>query len=130
MADDKNLDEERFEKGRELAAQLFEGAAPSRPLGREMTRHTIGHLFGDVWQGEELSIEERSLITCAVLTALGRDPELRLHIRGARNLGIDQAKLEAMMIHVGHYAGWPTGVGAIRALGDVCEDMESPTDDL
>ncbi len=124
MTGDKTLDEERFEKGRELAGRLFDGAPQARPLGREMTRHTIGHLFGDVWQGEELSIEERSLITCAVLTALGHEPELRLHIRGARNLAIDKKKLEAMMIHVGHYAGWPAGVKAIRALGDVWDEMD------
>lgn len=85
----------------------------------------MAHLFGDVWQGNELAIEERSLITCATLTTLGREAELRLHVRGARNLGIGREKLEAMMIHVAHYAGWPAGVSALRVLDEVWDDMDA-----
>ncbi len=119
--------EERFDTGRQLAARLFAGAPPARPLPREMMRHTMGHLFGDIWQGDELTLEQRSLITCAVLTALGRDSELRLHVRGARNLGIERDALEAMMIHVAHYAGWPTGASGLRTLGDVWDEADAET---
>ena len=124
MSDDQPTDQERFDAGRALAARLFDGAPRTRPLPRDMVRHTMGHLFGDVWQGDELSLEQRSLITCTVLTALGKEAELRLHLRGARNLGIDRETLEAMMIHVAHYAGWPAGVSALRALDEICEDMD------
>jgi 4-carboxymuconolactone decarboxylase len=116
--------DDAFTTGRELAARLFAGAPRARPLPREMMRHTMGHLFGDVWQGDELTLEQRSLITCAVLTALGRESELRLHTRGARNLGIERDTLEAMMIHVAHYAGWPTGASGLRTLGDVWDEMD------
>ncbi len=85
----------------------------------------MAHLFGDVWQGDELEVEQRSLITCAVLATLGRDAELRLHVRGARNLGIERRALEAMMIHVAHYAGWPAGVSALRVLDEVWEEMDA-----
>ena len=47
------------------------------------------------------------MITCSVLVALGRDDEQRTHFRGARNAGISRPKLEAMITHVAHYAGWP-----------------------
>ncbi len=124
MSDDQPTDQERFDAGRALAARLFDGAPRTRPLPRDMVRHTMGHLFGDVWQGDELSLEERSLITCTVLTALGKEAELRLHLRGARNLGIERETLEAMMIHVAHYAGWPAGVSALRVLDEICEDMD------
>ena len=124
MSDDQPTDQERFDAGRALAARLFDGAPRTRPLPRDMVRHTMGHLFGDVWQGDELSLEERSLITCTVLTALGKEAELRLHLRGARNLGIERETLEAMMIHVAHYAGWPAGVSALRELDVICEDMD------
>lgn len=117
--------DERFEAGRRLAGRLFAGAPKARPLPNEMARHTMAHLFGDVWQGDELAVEERSLMTCAVLTALGRDAELRLHVRGARNLGLERAKLEAIMIHVAHYAGWPAGVSALRLLADVWDEMDT-----
>lgn len=90
-----------------------------------MARYTMAHLFGDVWQDETMAVEERSLVTCAVLAALGRDAELRLHVRGARNLGIECDKLEAMMVHVAHYAGWPAGVSALRSLGEVWDEMDA-----
>jgi 4-carboxymuconolactone decarboxylase len=120
-----STDEERTAKGRELVGRLLAGAPRNRPLPPEMNRHTIGHLFGDVWQGEELALQERSLVTCAVLVALGREPEQRLHFRGARNLGIDREKLEAMITHVAHYAGWPVAVGAHRALAEVWDEMDA-----
>jgi len=65
------------------------------------------HLFGDVWQRPGLEVEERSLITCAVLIALGREPEQRLHFRGARNVGHSRERLEELITHIAHYAGWP-----------------------
>lgn len=117
--------EEQFEIGKQLAARLFAGAPRGKPLPREMTRHTIGHLFGDVWQGDGLTLEQRSLITCTVLVATGKEAELRLHLRGARNLGIERPTLEAMMIHVSHYAGWPSGVSALRVLDEVWADMDA-----
>ncbi len=114
----------RIEAGRALAARLFAGAPRARPLPKEMLRHTMGHLFGDVWQGDELALEQRSLITCTTLVALGREAELKLHLRGARNLGIERATLEAMMIHVAHYAGWPTAASGLRTLDEVWEAMD------
>jgi 4-carboxymuconolactone decarboxylase len=117
--------EERFDNGRKLAARLFAGAPRTRPLPPEMMRHTMGHLFGDVWQGEELALEQRSMITCTVLVALNREAELRLHLRGARNLGIEREELEAMMIHVAHYAGWPVAASGLRTLADVWDEMDA-----
>ena len=118
-------DAERFAAGKELAGRLFAGAPRDRPLPREMVRHTMGHLFGDVWQDDRLALESRSLVTCAVLAALGRDAELRLHLRGARNLGHDRDTLEAMLIHVAHYAGWPAGATGLRILDEVWEQMDA-----
>ncbi len=85
----------------------------------------LGKLFGDVWNRPGLEITERSLITCTVLVALGREPEQRLHFRGARNLGIPREKLEEVITHVAHYAGWPVAVSAFRVLGEVWDAMDA-----
>jgi 4-carboxymuconolactone decarboxylase len=129
MTSETTPDQDRIDAGRALAGRLFKGAPRNRPLGRTMTDYTVGHLFGDVWQGPELTTEQRSLITCTVLCATGREAELRLHLRGARNLGIGRETLEAMMVQVAHYAGWPAGVSALRALDEVWEQMDGEASD-
>lgn len=115
-------DDDRLARGRALASRLFTGAPRGTQLPSEMARHTMSHLFGDVWQDERLPLEQRSLITCAVLAATGREAELRLHLRGATNLGIDRGTIEAMLIHVAHYAGWPAGVSGLRILAEIPVD--------
>lgn len=133
MADDAastNPDEERLIRGLGLAGKLFAGLEGSPPLPTELSNHTFGHLFGDVWQGPDLELTERSLITCTVLVALARENEQRLHFRAARNLGIERAKLEAMISHVAHYAGWPVAVGAARVLDAVWAEMDAAEQDV
>ena len=65
----------------------------------------------DVWQGEDLEITERSLITCAMLVAPNREDEMRVHFT--------RAKIEELIIYAAHYAGWPAAVGGFRALAEV-----------
>ncbi len=119
------MGDSKAEKGAEVLTKLFGATTGGVPLSDEFRRMTLEHLFGDVWQGPELAIEERSLITLTVLIALGRENEQRLHFRGARNLGIPRAKLEALVAHVAHYAGWPTAVSAFRVLDEVWTAMDA-----
>ncbi|MEE2778742.1 MAG: carboxymuconolactone decarboxylase family protein [Acidobacteriota bacterium] len=113
------MSDSKAEKGLETIQKLFGDAAGGNPMPEVLRRHTLEHLFGDVWQGQDLALEERSLVTCAVLIALGREPEQRIHFVGARNLGIPRAKIEATIDHIAHYAGWPVAVGASRSLAEV-----------
>lgn len=112
------------EQGRELAGRLFKGAPPTKGVSPDLMAHTIDHLFGDIWQDQRLSLEQRSLVTCTVLVTLARESEQFLHFRGARNLGISRDTLEAMITHVAHYAGWPVAVSASRVLAEVWETMD------
>jgi len=111
---------ERMQKGRALAAKLFAGAtsrASSMPA--KFQEYTFGHLFGEVWQDQTLSLAERELVTCTTLVALNRIAEQHLHFVGARNAGVPREKIEAMIGHVAHYAGWPCAASAFTVLNDV-----------
>ena len=113
--------EDRTKLGRELTAKLFAGA-PRNPKGRlpDLLRdYTARYLFGEVWQGKELSLEERSLITCATLIALNRTAEQHLHFLAAKNLGLPRAKLEGVITHLAHYAGGPCAASASHVLNEV-----------
>lgn len=112
--------EEKLKKGVELAGKLFAGASVDAvKMSDKFRGYTMGHLFGDVWQGEELALEERSLVTCVTLIALNREAEQRLHFVGAKNVGVPREKLEGAIAHVAHYAGWPNAVTAFRVLDEV-----------
>ena len=113
--------DDRIAKGRALQGKLFAGAErrASATMQKKLQEYTAGHLFGDVWQGDDLSLEDRSLITCTTLVALYRTNEQRVHFVGAKNLGIPRAKIEAMITHVAHYAGWPCAASAVTVLNEV-----------
>ncbi|MEM7281425.1 MAG: carboxymuconolactone decarboxylase family protein [Pseudomonadota bacterium] len=116
----------KTEKGVELLDTLFGRKPEELPWPKRFVDYTIEHLFGDVWQGSELERKERSLITCSVLVALGREAEQLAHFKGAKNLGVRREKLEEMIIHVAHYGGWPVAASALRNLNQVwpAEDSE------
>jgi 4-carboxymuconolactone decarboxylase len=78
-----------------------------------------------VWQGDDLALEERSLLTRSVLVALGRESEQWAHFRAARNLGIRREKLVGMITHVAHYAGWPVAISACSVLDKVWKDKDA-----
>jgi 4-carboxymuconolactone decarboxylase len=119
MADDLN------EKGFKLRAQLF-GEEDTRQRHEDMSKFDEGfadflnqQVFGNLWTRPGLPTKTRSFITIAALMALGRVNQLRVHMRGALNLGITPAELKEVIIHLSQYSGVPTAVEAIRALHDV-----------
>ena len=79
-------------------------------------------LFGDVWEQPELSKRDRSLVTCSVLAALYRTPELEGHMQRALDNGVTQDELRGMITHIAFYAGWPCAVNAGRVGMKVFED--------
>ncbi|MGB0998405.1 MAG: carboxymuconolactone decarboxylase family protein [Pseudomonadales bacterium] len=119
-AEDAAPSSDKQAKGMQLIGKLLAGTeAGGIPLPDRFTRYTVEHLFGDVWQGDDLSLQDRSFITCVTLIALNREAEMRLHFVGAKNVGVPREKLEAAITHVVHYAGWPVGMTALKVLNEV-----------
>ena len=118
------MSEEQAAKGRALLERLTTNPGAIDRFPPKFRQYTLEHLFGDVWQGEALSLEECSLVTCTILTALAREPEQRFHFAAARRLGIPRDKLIDMITQAAHYAGWPNAVGALRSLEEVWPGTE------
>ena len=118
MSDDKEA------AGRALLERLCGNGNAIDHFPERLRRHTLEHVFGDVWTGGDLALEERSLVTCTILTALAREPEQRFHFAAARRLGLPRAKLVEMILHTAHYAGWPNAVGAMRSLNEVWPEQD------
>ena len=67
--------------------------------------------WGAVWASPDLDRRTRSLVTIAILAALGRE-ELVVHLRGSRNIGVDPKEIAEVLMHVAVYAGVPAANAA------------------
>ena len=88
-----------------------------------MQEHITAKAWGDVWQRPGLDLKTRSLITVAMLTALGKQNELKGHLRGALNNGATPAELQEVLLHAAVYCGVPTAVEAFRTAAEVVEPV-------
>ncbi len=79
-------------------------------------------LFGDVWARPGLAPRDRSLITVAALTALGRADQLRSHLGLALDNGVTREELAELVTHLAFYAGWPSGMTAATTLRQVLDE--------
>jgi len=75
--------------------------------------------FGDIWTRPGLPVRDRSMITVAVLAALGQTEELRAHLAGALNVGISRDELVEVLMHISVYAGVPATNAALRVAAEV-----------
>lgn len=125
MADDS------AKKGMEVRTKLFgekaaqAGDAFLKSFDEGFATFLNEQLFGTIWSRPGLPLKLRSLITMTALMALGRGPELRLHMRGALNLGIPPEEIKELIVHVSQYSGVPTAVEAIRAFNEVTAPPKS-----
>ena len=97
--------------------------APFQQLITEMA-------WGTLWAGDGLDRRTRSLITIALLAALGRHEELALHIRATANTGATPEEIREALLHVAVYAGVPAANSAFTIAKDLLAivpgDTEAP----
>ncbi len=65
-------------------------------------------LFGENWNNQDIDVKTRSIITVVALMASGiTDSSLKYHLQNAKNHGVTQKEIAAVITHVAFYAGWP-----------------------
>jgi 4-carboxymuconolactone decarboxylase len=79
--------------------------------------------WGHLWSRNEWSKRERSIVTIALLAALGHTDELAMHIRATARTGATEADVREALLHVAIYAGVPTANTAFRVAKQVFADM-------
>ena len=86
-----------------------------------MVHYTDRVLFDEVWEREGLSKRDRSLVTVAALTALGKMDQLQFHLAFARQNGVADEELKEALLQLAFYSGWPNGMGATSVLKNIIE---------
>ncbi|TXI10772.1 MAG: 4-carboxymuconolactone decarboxylase [Rhizobium sp.] len=92
-----------------------------RPFQELITEAAWGH----VWSRPTLSLRERSIVTIALLAALGQDDEVAMHVRATRNTGATRDDVCEALLHVAIYAGVPAANHAIKIAKQVFEQMDA-----
>ena len=85
-------------------------------------RITTEWCWGYAWTREGLDRKTRSLINLAMLTALNRSPEVKLHVRGALNNGVTIDEIKEVLLHATVYCGIPAGLDAFKAANEVLKE--------
>jgi 4-carboxymuconolactone decarboxylase len=120
---DKGLASRKQVMGEDFVARAFGSATDfTAPIQQYITRNA----WGDVWQRPGLDLRTRSLITVAMLTALGKQHELKGHVRGALNNGATPAEIQEVLLHASIYCGLPAAVEAFRTAAEVVDAPKAP----
>ena len=115
---DRGLVTRKQVMGEDFVANAFGNATEfTLPMQHYITKNA----WGDVWQRPGLDLKTRSLITVAMLTALGKQHELKGHVRGALNNGATPAEISEVLLHASIYCGVPSAVEAYRSAAEVVD---------
>ena len=81
--------------------------------------------WGSVWSRPNFTRRERSIVTIALLAALGQDEEVAMHVRATRNTGATKEDVREALLHVAVYAGVPAANHAFKIIKKAYADMEA-----
>ena len=105
-------------------AHVARAGAAITAFDRDFQAFITSTAWGGVWTRPQLDRRTRSLLTLALMAALGHHEELKLHVRASRNTGATPADIAEVLIHVAAYAGIPAANAAVRVAKDTLKEME------
>lgn len=106
------------------AAHVERALSDATAFDSDFQTYITESVWGTVWTRPGLDRRLRSLLTLALLAALGHHEEFRLHVRATAQTGVTADEVREVLLHVAPYAGVPAANTAFRLARDVFEDME------
>ena len=124
------MDRQMFEKGLAirrsvLGEEYVDNAIKtaddfSRPLQELVTQYC----WGEIWGRPGLDRKTRSLINLAMISALNRPHEVKMHIKGALNNGLTKDQIQEVFLQVAIYCGVPAAVDGFRLAREVFQELD------
>ncbi|WP_319406121.1 carboxymuconolactone decarboxylase family protein [uncultured Desulfosarcina sp.] len=125
------MEQTRFEKGLETLKKITGSSGSAvveslKDIAPELADWIINFSYGDVLSRTELDLKSRQLATVAALTAMGTaTPQLKVHIKGALNVGCSKQDIIEVVLQMAVFAGFPAAINGINASREVFESEES-----
>ncbi len=122
---------ERYEKGLTVRRAVLGDAHVDRSLksrndfNAEFQELITRYAWGEIWARPGLPRHTRSLLTVAMMVALNRSDEFRLHLRAAFNNGVTREEIKELLLQAAIYCGVPAANSAFHAAQEVFSEMEA-----
>ncbi len=123
------MDKEMFEKGLEIRRSVLgkefvdKAIASADDFNRPLQEIVTQYCWGEVWGREGLDKRTRSIINLAMISALNRPHELKLHVKGAITNGLTKDEIREVLLQVAIYCGIPCGVDSFRVAKEALAEL-------
>ena len=130
MNDPDMKDQDLYDRGMAVRRAVLGDAHVDRSLERatdldaDFQEFITKTAWGQIWTRPGLDIRTRSMLTIGMLAALGKDGELKLHIRATRNTGVTRDEVKEILMQTAIYAGVPAANHAIALARAVYAEMD------
>ena len=125
------MDKKRYEEGLAVrkavlgAEHVEKSLRAADEFTRPMQELVTEYCWGEIWTRPGLDRRTRSFLNLAMLTALNRPHEIKLHVLGALNNGLTKDELMEVFLQSAIYCGVPAALDAMRVAKEVFADMEA-----
>jgi 4-carboxymuconolactone decarboxylase len=127
------MDKQTFERGLEIRKSVLGAAFVEHALqtaddfNRPLQELVTEYCWGAVWGREGLSKKTRSMLNLAMISALNRPHELKVHVAGALKNGVTRDEIREVFLQVAIYCGVPAAVDAFRTAREVFAQLDQQT---
>jgi len=124
------MDKKRYEEGLAVrkavlgAEHVEKSLRAADEFTRPMQELVTEYCWGEIWTRPGLDRRTRSFLNLAMLTALNRPHEIKLHVRGALNNGLTRDELMEVFLQSAIYCGVPAALDAMRAAKEVFAELD------
>jgi 4-carboxymuconolactone decarboxylase len=124
------MNKEVFERGLEIRKSVLgteyveKSFAAADDFNLPLQELVTEYCWGAVWGREELPKKTRSLLNLAMLSALNRPHELKVHVKGALRNGLSRVEIREVLLQVAIYCGVPAAVDAFRVAREAFAEMD------
>ena len=125
------MGQDRYEKGLALRKQVLgkeyveKSLANADDFNRPMQELSTEYCWGYVWGRPGLELRERSLINIAMISALNRPHELKLHVKAALTNGVTRDQIREVLMQVAVYCGVPAGIDSFRIAKEAFAEVDA-----
>ena len=125
------MSNEKFERGLALRKQVLgaeyveKSMASADSFSMPMQELSTEYCWGHVWTRPGLQLRDRSLINIAMISALNRPHELKLHVKAALNNGLSREEIREVILQVAVYCGVPAGIDSTRIAREAFAEVDA-----